>query len=84
MDPIEHERRLTRLEDQVNRLLSDAESEKDTRRRTSDDLAKKFEALVANWDKRIDMLEVRIRVLERNMYIAAGFIAALQIILKLA
>lgn len=82
LEDIEQERRLTRLEDQVARLVSDAESEKETGRRVSEDWTKRFDVLVTGWGKNVELLDLRIRVLEKHMYIAAGFIAALQVVLK--
>ena len=69
---MEGEHRFTRLEQQVDRLVADAESEKETRRRVSTDETERF-----------NCLDKRIRVLERNMYIAFGAVAMLQLVLKL-
>ncbi len=53
--------RLVRLETQMERLVSDAESEKDTRARVNTEFARRF-----------DELEKRVRSLENKLWIASG------------
>ena len=45
MDPIEIRERLVRLETQVARLVSDADSEKDTRKRVNMEITRRFDKL---------------------------------------
>lgn len=45
MDPIEIRERLVRLETQVARLVSDADSEKDTRKRVNVEITRRFDRL---------------------------------------
>ena len=45
MDPIEIRERLARLETQVARLVSDADSEKDTRKRVNMEITRRFDKL---------------------------------------
>lgn len=55
--------RLVRLETQVERVLSDIESEKGTRTRVNVEITKRF-----------DDLEKRVRIVERNIWLASGAI----------
>jgi len=64
--------RIVRLETQVNRLVSDAESEKDTRRRVSDSINQRF--IVS---------EDRVRSLERTIWMASGAVAVIVLIVNL-
>jgi len=56
--------RVVRLQEQVGRLVSDAESEKDTRRRVSQSIESRFVAT-----------EGRIGKIERTIWTAAGALA---------
>lgn len=60
-----------RLETQVNRLVSDAESEKDTRKRSNQDITTRFEKT-----------DERIRSLERTIWSAAGAVSLLVFIIN--
>lgn len=62
---------MMKLETQMGRLVSDAQSEKGTRSRSNDRI-----------DKRFDGMEKRLRYVERNMYIAMGGLAVLEISLR--
>jgi len=64
--------RIVRLETQVNRLVSDAESEKDTRRRVSDSINQRF--IVS---------EDRVRSLERTIWMASGAVAVIVLIVNI-
>jgi len=64
--------RIVRLETQVNRLVSDAESEKDTRRRVSDSINQRFV-----------VSEDRVRSLERTIWMASGAVAVIVLIVNL-
>ena len=64
--------RIVRLETQVSRLVSDAESEKDTRRRVSDSINQRF--IVS---------EERVRSLERTIWMASGAVAVIVLIVNL-
>lgn len=61
-----------RLETQVARLVSDAESEKDTRKRVNEWINKKFEAQ-----------EDRFTKIERIIYFSSGAVAVLMLAIKL-
>ncbi len=67
--------RIVRMETQVGRLVSDAESEKDTRRRANETIEKRFTAT-----------DERLHKLERTIWTATGalavIIAVIQIVLK--
>lgn len=65
--------RLVKLEAQAARLVSDMESEKDTRARTSSELFLK-----------LDKLDDRFRSIERKVWMGAGGLVALELILRLA
>lgn len=60
----ELERRV-RLQEQVSRLISDAESEKEARRRTNQDIAMNFKAV-----------DERLKSIEQKLYWFAGSAAA--------
>lgn len=60
----ELERRV-RLQEQVSRLISDAESEKETRRRTNQEITMNFKAV-----------DERLKSIEQKLYWYAGAIAA--------
>lgn len=110
----EMDRRVILLEERVNRLTADAESEKDTRARVNSDWYNQLKALDAAWDLRFEKLtdgwrtdmkaesaqraadidkhdekqdaksgkhDERIKILERNMYIAFGVLGTLQVLL---
>jgi len=64
--------RLVRLEMQVGRLVSDAESEKDTRRRVSEAINHRFV-----------VSEDRVRSLERTIWMASGAVAVIVLIVNL-
>ncbi len=65
--------RIVRLEIQMGRLVSDAESEKETRRRVADAI-----------DKRFIVSEDRVRDVERTIWKAAGAITVISAIVVLA
>ncbi len=58
--------RIAKLEIQVERFVSDAESEKDTRRRTNSAIFEKF-----------DLFEERLRKIEKNIWLATGAIGVI-------
>jgi hypothetical protein len=58
--------RVVRMETQVGRLVSDAESEKDTRRRVNQDI-----------DKRFTATDARLSKIERTIWTAAGALAVI-------
>lgn len=58
---------------QLGRILADIESEKGTRKRLHED-----------WLKLLEGLQSRVRVIERNISIGIGIIAALQVIIPIA
>ena len=68
----DHSERLVRVETQIARLVSDAESEKDTRRRANEWINKKFEAQ-----------ENRFTKIERIIYFSSGAVAVLILAIKL-
>lgn len=64
--------RLIRVEAQVARLVSDAESEKDTRRRANLEVYERFEKF-----------EDRLRRMEQTIWISSGAVAILMIAVNL-
>lgn len=110
----EQDRRVTRLEEQVNRLTSDATSEKGTRARVNSDLLRQLDAAKADfkadlkildgaWDMEFERVakqwkedfgaervarsadtekhDLRLKVLERHMYLGLGGLAVLQAVI---
>lgn len=71
--------RLATVEAQVGRLIADAQSEKGTRARSNDRIDKQFDEVKTVMKE----FELRVRCIERNMYIAMGGLAALEIGLRL-
>jgi len=67
----DHAERIVRIETQIGRLVSDAESEKDTRLRVNQGISDRF-----------DKIEVRLTKIERAFYIGTGGLAALMFILN--
>lgn len=63
--------RLVRLETQVARIVSDAESEKDTRKRVNTEITRRF-----------DVFDDRFRKMEKTIWISTGGFAVLMIILN--
>lgn len=64
--------RLIKLETQVGRLVSDAESEKGTRRRSSE-----------HFEHRLDVIEAGQHKTDRLVYMGMGGLAVLEIFLRL-
>lgn len=65
------EKQLLILDVQVNRIVADIESEKETRNRVNQDLV----VLLENQDKRL-------RIVEKSVWIGFGILAAIQVLLK--
>lgn len=63
--------RLVRAETQIARLVSDAESEKDTRKRANEHIENRFTEQ-----------EKRFTKIERIIYVSSGAVAALMFVLK--
>lgn len=72
MNPEEQVIKIIQLEKQVERLLSDATSEKGTRARVNSEFTRRLEAIESNQRK-----------LERIIYMSMGGLAVLQYILSL-
>lgn len=72
MTPEENIIKLTQLEAQIDRLVSDAESEKGTRARVNSDFT-----------KRLDTIDENQRKLERIIYMGLGGLAVLQFLLAM-
>lgn len=75
--------RLATVETQVARLVSDAVSEKGTRARSNDRIDKRFDEVEERIDKFVDKFDIRLRCVERNMYIAMGGLAVLDVAVSL-
>ena len=65
--------RVVRLETQLGRLVSDSESEKDTRRRVNE-----------HFEKKLDSFNERMRKIEHSIWMAAGAVGILVLIVNIA
>lgn len=65
------------------RLVSDAVSEKGPRARSNDRIDKRFDEVEERIDKFVDKFDIRLRCVERNMYIAMGGLAVLDVAVSL-
>lgn len=79
----ELDRRIIILEQQVGRLLSDTDSEKDTRRRVNSDMLQQMKNLDTAWDLQFEKVDIRLKALEKNMYLALGALALLQLFMPI-
>lgn len=77
----ELDRRIIILEQQVGRLLSDTDSEKDTRRRVNSDMLQQMKNLDTAWSLQFDKVDIRVKALEKNMYLAIGALGLLQLLM---
>lgn len=66
------EHRITALEEQMKRLVSDAESEKETRRRANKSIEENFKNV-----------NTRLVSIERTLWMALGVLLAVETILKI-
>ena len=71
-DNIEYEHRLTALESQSKRFISDVESEKDTRKRANAEISHNFEKI-----------NRRLTAVERTVWAAFGALLSVELILRL-
>lgn len=67
-----------RLETQMTRIVTDIESEKETRARTSIAFDRKLDEATESRNKRFDIIEERMHKQDRIIWLAVGIATAIQ------